>query len=132
MSFPARIAVTVVAPDSTGCATPIAGVNANHKACRSMIFIGVLELGRGKAASEVDWLILNFRAVPSSAPFEVAPIDHQMPECDGAELGRRINAADSLLKSTRLVLLTSSGQKSDLTRFEELGFAGFLIKSVAC
>jgi two-component system sensor histidine kinase/response regulator len=55
-----------------------------------------------------------------------------MPECDGAELGRRINAADSLLKSTRLVLLTSSGQKSDLTRFEELGFAGFLIKSVAC
>ena len=64
-------------------------------------------------------------------PFEVALIDHQMPDCDGAELGRRINAADSLLKSTRLVLLTSSGQKSDVTRFEELGFAGFLLKPVA-
>jgi signal transduction histidine kinase/DNA-binding response OmpR family regulator len=64
-------------------------------------------------------------------PFEVALIDHQMPECDGAELGRRINAADSLLKSTRLVLLTSSGQKSDVTRFQELGFAGFLLKPVA-
>jgi CheY-like chemotaxis protein len=64
-------------------------------------------------------------------PFEVALIDHQMPDCDGEELGRRINAADSLLKSTRLVLLTSSGQKSDVTRFEELGFAGFLLKPVA-
>jgi signal transduction histidine kinase/CheY-like chemotaxis protein len=64
-------------------------------------------------------------------PFEVALIDHQMPDCDGAELGRRINATDSLLKSTRLVLLTSSGQKSDVTRFEELGFAGFLLKPVA-
>jgi signal transduction histidine kinase/DNA-binding response OmpR family regulator len=64
-------------------------------------------------------------------PFEVALIDHQMPDCDGAELGRRINAPDSLLKATRLVLLTSSGQKSDVTRFEELGFAGFLLKPVA-
>jgi two-component system, sensor histidine kinase and response regulator len=63
-------------------------------------------------------------------PFEVALLDHQMPECDGAELGRRINAADSLLKSTRLVLLTSSAQKRDVTRFEELGFAGFLLKPV--
>jgi CheY-like chemotaxis protein len=64
-------------------------------------------------------------------PFEVALIDHQMPECDGAELGRRINAANSPLKSTRLVLLTSSGQKSDVIHFEELGFAGFLLKPVA-
>jgi signal transduction histidine kinase/CheY-like chemotaxis protein len=64
-------------------------------------------------------------------PFEVALIDHQMPDCDGEELGRRINAEGSPLKSTRLVLLTSSGQKSDVTRFEELGFAGFLLKPVA-
>jgi signal transduction histidine kinase/DNA-binding response OmpR family regulator len=66
----------------------------------------------------------------ATAPFEVALIDHQMPDCDGAELGRLINAADSPVKSTRLVLLTSSGQKSDVTRFEELGFAGFLLKPV--
>ncbi len=63
-------------------------------------------------------------------PFEVALIDHQMPDCDGSELGHRINA-DSALNSTRLVLLTSSGQRSDVTRFEELGFAGFLLKPVA-
>jgi CheY-like chemotaxis protein len=62
--------------------------------------------------------------------FEVALIDHQMPDCDGTELGQRINA-DATLNSTRLVLLTSSGQRSDVTRFEELGFAGFLLKPVA-
>jgi signal transduction histidine kinase/CheY-like chemotaxis protein/HPt (histidine-containing phosphotransfer) domain-containing protein len=62
-------------------------------------------------------------------PFDVALLDHQMPDCDGAELGRRINA-DPNLKTTRLVLLTSSGQASDREQFAQLGFAGFLIKPV--
>jgi two-component system sensor histidine kinase/response regulator len=57
-------------------------------------------------------------------------IDQQMPGCDGAELGRRINA-DPLLKSTRLVLLTSSGQHGEGQRFAALGFAGYLLKPVA-
>jgi signal transduction histidine kinase/DNA-binding response OmpR family regulator len=62
--------------------------------------------------------------------FEIALIDQQMPDCDGAELGRRINA-DPLLKATRLVLLTSSGQHSEAHQFAELGFAGYLLKPVA-
>jgi signal transduction histidine kinase/CheY-like chemotaxis protein len=63
-------------------------------------------------------------------PFEIALIDQQMPGCDGAELGRRINA-DPLMNSTRLVLLTSSGQRGDGEHFAELGFAGYLLKPVA-
>jgi CheY-like chemotaxis protein len=39
--------------------------------------------------------------------------------------------ADPLLKSTRLVLLTSSGRQSEGQRFAELGFAGYLLKPVA-
>jgi two-component system, sensor histidine kinase and response regulator len=62
-------------------------------------------------------------------PFDVALVDHQMPGCDGAELGRIINA-DPVLNSTRLVLLTSSGQSEDHKHFAALGFAGFLIKPV--
>jgi signal transduction histidine kinase/DNA-binding response OmpR family regulator len=62
--------------------------------------------------------------------FEIALIDHQMPGCDGAELGRRINA-DPLLNATRLVLLTSSGQHGEGQRFAALGFAGYLLKPVA-
>ena len=53
-----------------------------------------------------------------------------MPDCDGAALGRRINA-DEALNSTRLVLLTSSGRQSEGRHFAELGFAGYLLKPVA-
>jgi signal transduction histidine kinase/CheY-like chemotaxis protein len=63
-------------------------------------------------------------------PFDIALIDQEMPCCDGAELARRINA-DPLLKSTRLVLMTSSRQQSEGQRFAEYGFAGHLLKPVA-
>jgi PAS domain S-box-containing protein len=65
----------------------------------------------------------------ASKPFDVALLDHHMPECDGAELGKRINA-DEKLSSTRLVLLTSGGQDSDREQFAALGFAGYLLKPV--
>jgi CheY-like chemotaxis protein len=80
--------------------------------------------------SAADALALMRAEYAAGRPFEVALIDHQMPDCDGAELGRRINS-DPRLNSTRLVLLTSSGQRSDVVRFEDLGFAGFLLKPVA-
>ena len=62
--------------------------------------------------------------------FSLALIDHHMPDCDGADLGREINA-DAELKHTRLVMLTSSGRRSDVLQFAELGFAGFLLKPVS-
>ena len=62
--------------------------------------------------------------------FQIALLDHQMPDCDGAELGQRINA-DPRLRQTRLILLTSSGHRGDGHRFAELGFAGYLLKPVA-
>ena len=63
-------------------------------------------------------------------PFPLALVDHHMPDRDGADLGREINA-DAMLKTTRLVMLTSSGQRSDVQQFEALGFAGFLLKPVS-
>jgi two-component system sensor histidine kinase/response regulator len=68
-------------------------------------------------------------AQANKRPFEAALLDHQMPDCDGAELGRLINE-DPELKSTRLVLLTSSAQKEDQQTFARLGFAAFLMKPV--
>jgi signal transduction histidine kinase/CheY-like chemotaxis protein len=80
--------------------------------------------------SAAEALTAMKEALHAGRSFEIALIDQQMPGCDGAELGRRINA-DPLLKSTRLVLLTSSGQHSDGQRFADLGFAGYLLKPVA-
>ena len=62
-------------------------------------------------------------------PFQTAFIDYHMPECDGAELGRQI-AAEARLESTRLIVLTSSGQPGDGQKFTEIGFAGYLLKPV--
>jgi len=69
-------------------------------------------------------------AARSARPFDVALIDHQMPGRDGADLGREI-VADEVIKSTRLILLTSSGYSGEDKYFAELGFAGYLLKPVA-
>jgi PAS domain S-box-containing protein len=69
------------------------------------------------------------QAAQANQPFEIALLDHDMPECNGAELGQRINA-DPQLCSTRLILLTSSGALSDRPQFAQLGFAGYLIKPI--
>jgi PAS domain S-box-containing protein len=81
------------------------------------------------APSAHEALRMMRRAHKSGHPFQVALIDHQMPGCDGAQLGRLINA-DLDLKSTRLVLLTSSGQHHERQTVAELGFAGYLLKPV--
>jgi PAS domain S-box-containing protein len=70
------------------------------------------------------------RAALAGLPFEIALIDHDMPGCNGADLGRQINA-DPALNSARLVVLTSSAQRPESSRFAQLGFAGFLVKPVA-
>jgi len=81
------------------------------------------------AASADEALQLMQQAADRSLPFDVALLDHQMPDADGAELGTRI-IADALLKSTRLILLTSLGHVGDAQFFAELGFAGYVTKPV--
>ncbi|MGC3982007.1 MAG: response regulator [Steroidobacteraceae bacterium] len=80
--------------------------------------------------SAVEALTAMRAAKQAGQPFDVALLDHQMPECAGDELGQRINA-DLTLRATRLVLLTSSGQRGDDGRFARLGFAGYLHKPVS-
>jgi two-component system sensor histidine kinase/response regulator len=82
------------------------------------------------ASSASEALAVMRRAIEEGTPFEIALLDHDMPDCNGAELGRAINADDEL-KNTRLVLLTSSGLRGDALRFAQLGFAGYLLKPVA-
>ncbi len=82
------------------------------------------------SSSATEALKLMRDAHAKGEPFEVALLDHDMPDCNGAELGRRVNA-DDYLKHTRLVLLTSSGLRGDALRFAQIGFAGYLLKPVA-
>jgi signal transduction histidine kinase/CheY-like chemotaxis protein/HPt (histidine-containing phosphotransfer) domain-containing protein len=82
------------------------------------------------ASSANEALLLLRQSYSAQRPFAVALLDHQMPSCDGAELGRMI-VKDPQLKSTRMVLLTSSGQRGEGQLFAEIGFAGYLLKPVA-
>jgi PAS domain S-box-containing protein len=61
---------------------------------------------------------------------EVILIDHDMPDCNGAQLGQRIYE-NPRWKKCRLVLLTSSGGHGDGKKFAALGFAGYLVKPVS-
>jgi signal transduction histidine kinase/DNA-binding NarL/FixJ family response regulator len=82
------------------------------------------------ASSANEAITLLRQAQSAGRPFAVALLDHQMPGCDGARLGRMI-VDDADLKSTRMVLLTSSGQRGESQLFAEIGFAGYLLKPVA-
>ncbi len=60
-------------------------------------------------------------------PFQIAILDMQMPGMDGAALGRAIKV-DETLKDTRLMLMSSLGQRGDARQMEEIGFAAYLTK----
>jgi PAS domain S-box-containing protein len=67
------------------------------------------------------------RAREAEDPFRAAILDMQMPGMDGATLARAIKADESL-KDTRLVLMTSLGQRGDARKMEAAGFSAYLTK----
>jgi two-component system, sensor histidine kinase and response regulator len=81
------------------------------------------------ASSAAQGLELMRQAVANQQPFEIGLLDYNMPNHDGADLGKSI-VADPTLKTTRLILLTSSGQRGDGRLFSDIGFAGYLPKPV--
>jgi signal transduction histidine kinase/DNA-binding response OmpR family regulator len=99
----------------------------NRRVLMGQLLLCGVEAVSASSASEALALLRNARAAGKA--YDVGLIDHQMPECDGAELGRMI-IADEALRPTRLVLLTSSGQRGDGQRFADIGFAGYLLKPV--
>jgi CheY-like chemotaxis protein len=69
------------------------------------------------------------RAGNAGDPFQAAVVDLQMRGMDGSELARAIKS-DEMLRDTRLVLMTSLGQRGDARKMEEIGFAAYLTKPV--
>ncbi len=78
-------------------------------------------------ASCDDALEMLRQAHATGDPFQIAILDHQMPNMDGESLGRAIKA-DATLRDTVLVMLTSLGQKGDAIRLKAVGFAAYLLK----
>ena len=72
-------------------------------------------------------LIALAHARDAGDPYVAAILDMQMPDMDGADVARAIKA-DATLKDTRLVLLTSVGQRGDARQMQEIGFSAYLMK----
>jgi two-component system, sensor histidine kinase and response regulator len=83
----------------------------------------------GAAEDGLQALGLLCTAEISGDPYEVAVLDMQMPRMDGLELARRIKD-DPKLSGTRLIMLTSMGQRGDGTLAKEAGISAYLTKPV--
>ncbi|HKW41474.1 MAG TPA: response regulator [Gemmatimonadales bacterium] len=70
------------------------------------------------------------KAQRAGTPFDLAILDAQMPEQSGFELAAAIRA-DRTLARTRLLILTSAGQRGDGERCRELGIQAYLTKPIA-
>jgi CheY-like chemotaxis protein/HPt (histidine-containing phosphotransfer) domain-containing protein len=66
-------------------------------------------------------------ALRAGDPFGMALVDKHMPGMDGVELGRRIKESPEL-RDTRLIMMTSHGERGDAARVTQAGFAGYLTK----
>ena len=67
------------------------------------------------------------RAQRSGTPYDLAILDGQMPGLDGFAVGAAVRA-DPAIAGTRLLMLTSSGQRGDGQRCREMGINGYLTK----
>jgi CheY-like chemotaxis protein len=86
--------------------------------------------GRVDAAADgASALVMLEQALAAKDLYRLAILDMQMPEMDGAELGRRIRG-DARLNGMRLAMMTSVGERGDAKRFEAIGFAAYLTKPV--
>src|SRR5213594_4236980 len=65
------------------------------------------------------------RAARVGTPYDLAILDAQMPDQDGFELATAVRA-DRALAATRLLILTSAGQRGDGERCRQLGIQAYL------
>jgi len=81
------------------------------------------------ASGGEEALALLRQASNGGDPFALVLADMITPGMDGEALGRAIKA-DPALKETRLVMVSSFGQRGDAARLEAIGFVGYLVKPI--
>ena len=72
--------------------------------------------------------LLNLR-MTENRPFDAILLDHQMPEMDGENVARAVRSHPKN-DNTRILILTSVGERGDARRFKELGCAAYMTKPV--
>jgi two-component system sensor histidine kinase/response regulator len=91
--------------------------------------LGSWGMVHAQAESAPRALALLREATSQGRAYDLAILDLLMPEMDGFQLARAIKA-DSTIASTRLVILTSTGQRGDAAIAREAGITAYLTKPV--
>jgi two-component system sensor histidine kinase/response regulator len=100
----------------------------NRRILRDMLGaegVAVHEVARADAG-----LVALRNAASVGTPYDLAILDAQMPDQDGFELAAAVRA-DAELADTRLLILTSAGQRGDGERCRQLGIQAYLTKPIA-
>ncbi len=104
---------------------------SGHASNRRILELYATKWGaRCRVAADGPQALASLRAAAAEdGACDFAIIDMQMPGMDGLELARAIKA-DPVLAPTRLILLTSQGQRGDAKLAQTAGYAAYLTKPV--
>src|SRR6266571_3842869 len=97
----------------------------NRRIVRGML--GAAGLHVGEAEDGDAGLAALQRAQSSGTPYDLAILDAQMPGLDGFALAAAVRSSPAIV-GTRLLMLTSSGERGDGQRCRDLGIHGYLTK----
>src|SRR6266705_1137557 len=100
----------------------------NRRILREMLGAEGIKVEEATTAGE--GLAAMRQAATKRAPYDLAILDVQMPDMDGFQLATAVRA-DRGLARTRLLMLTSAGQRGDGERCRELGIRGYLTKPIS-
>jgi two-component system sensor histidine kinase/response regulator len=97
---------------------------------RKIVHQQILSWGmrNGGATTAMEALEILRREAAAGDPYDLAILDMQMPEVDGLMLARMIKS-DPALAATRLIMMTSLGQRND-EKIRAAGIAAYLTKPV--
>jgi len=80
-------------------------------------------------ASGMEVMPALFRGLLTNSPYQVVLVDMQMPVMDGEETIQTIRR-EPLTQDVKVIVLTSMGRRNELSRVNEMGCSGYLLKPV--
>ncbi|MDG3005452.1 hybrid sensor histidine kinase/response regulator [Paludisphaera mucosa] len=114
--------------DFRGMRTLIIDDNATNRTILERVVIG-WGMTPTLCDSGLTGLEAMSRAVDEGRPYSLVLLDAMMPEVDGFEVIRRINA-DPYVVGATILMLSSAAQLYDAVSYREMGLSRFLIKPV--
>lgn len=99
----------------------------NREVIRGQLEYWGADVVEAKSGPEAIQVCEEYFEDPDKQLFDVAFLDMQMADMDGAELGKRLKA-DCRFEPIKLVMMTSMSQIGDANFFAELGFSAYFPK----